>query len=137
MPESFGESAHHAVDWIGAVLAVLGLGALSFGLIWGGKFGFAQALGAGAIVVGMGALVAFVVAQTRVRAPMMPLSLFKSKNFAGANLLTVLLYAPLGGGTLFLPIIMIEVYGYSALAAGAALLPVVFLLATLSRWAGG
>ena len=68
---------------------------------------------------------------------MMPLSLFKSKNFAGANLLTVLLYAPLGGGTLFLPIIMIEVYGYSALASGAALLPVVFLLATLSRWAGG
>ena len=119
------------------MLAVLGLGALSFGLIWGGKFGFAQALGAGAIVVGMGALVAFVVAQTRVRAPMMPLSLFKSKNFAGANLLTVLLYAPLGGGTLFLPIIMIGGLWLLCPGGGGALLPVVFLLATLSRWAGG
>ena len=109
-------------------------------VIWadlGRQIRLCSSVGGGAIVVGMGALVAFVVAQTRVRAPMMPLSLFKSKNFAGANLLTVLLYAPLGGGTLFLPIIMIEVYGYSALAAGAALLPVVFLLATLSRWAGG
>jgi EmrB/QacA subfamily drug resistance transporter len=137
VPESFGESADQAVDWVGAVLAVLGLGALSFGLIYGGKFGFAQALGGGAIVGGVGALVAFVVAQARVRTPMMPLSMFKSKNFAGANLLTVFLYAPLGGGTLFLPILMIEVYDYSALAAGAALLPVVLLLATLSRYAGG
>ena len=137
VPESFGESADQSVDWIGAVLAVVGLGALSFGLIYGGKFGFSQALGAGAVVGGVGALIAFVVAQARVRAPMMPLGMFKSKNFAGANLLTVLLYAPLGGGTLFLPIIMIEVYGYSALAAGAAYLPVVFLLATISRFAGG
>jgi EmrB/QacA subfamily drug resistance transporter len=137
VPESFGESADQEVDWVGAVLAVLGLGALSFGLIYGGKFGFAQALGAGAIVSGAAALAAFVVAQARVRAPMMPLSMFKSKNFAGANLLTVLLYAPLAGGTFFLPIIMIEVYGYSALAAGAALLPVVFLLATISPFAGG
>jgi hypothetical protein len=88
-------------------------------------------------VGGVAGLLAFVVVQARVRFPMMPLSLFQSKNFVGANLLTVLLYAPLGGGTLFLPIIMIEVYGYSALAAGASLLPIVVLLAILSRLSGG
>ena len=81
-------------------------------------------------------LIAFVAAEARMPNPMMPLSLFRSKNFAGANLLTLLLYAPLGGGTLFLPIVMIEVYGYSATMAGAALLPVVFLLATLSPVSG-
>ena len=137
VPESVGSSAHHGIDWAGASLAVLGLGALVFGLIHGGAFGFEQPLAYGGIVLGIGGLIVFVWVEARARNPMMPLSLFKSKNFSGANVLTVLLYAPLGGGTLFLPIVMIEVYDYPATLAGAALLPVVFLLATLSRWAGG
>lgn len=137
VPESHGESADQSVDWLGAALAVVGLGALAYGLIYGGNFGFEQPTAIAGIMVGLVGLIAFVVAQARVRFPMMPLSLFQSRNFSGANLLTVLLYAPLGGGTLFLPIIMIEVYDYSALAAGASLLPIVFLLATLSRFSGG
>lgn len=137
VPESFGASADQGIDWLGSLLAVFGLGALVFGLIDGGKFGFDRPSSYGAILLGTVALIALVAAEARVRNPMMPLALFRSKNFSGANLLTVLLYAPLGGGTLFLPIVMIVVYDYPATLAGASLLPVVFLLATLSRYFGG
>ena len=68
---------------------------------------------------------------------MMPLSLFRSRTFAGANLLTLWLYAALGGALFFLPFDLIQVHGYSATAAGAALLPFVLLMFTLSRWSGG
>ncbi|MDA1132160.1 MAG: MFS transporter, partial [Proteobacteria bacterium] len=137
VPESRGSAAAGGIDWLGSALAVFGLGALVFGLIDGGKFGFDRPLASGAIVLGIVLLVAFVAAEARSANPMMPLSLFRSRNFSGANLLTVLLYAPLGGGTLFLPILMIEVYDYSAMLAGAAMLPVVVLLVTLSRFFGG
>jgi hypothetical protein len=68
---------------------------------------------------------------------MMPLSLFRSRDFAGANLLTLLLYAGLGGALFFLPFNLVGVQGYSATAAGASLLPFSILLGGLSRWAGG
>lgn len=67
----------------------------------------------------------------------MPLSLFKSRNFSGANLLTLLLYAGLGGSLYFLPFNLIQVHGYSATAAGAAFLPFIVVTFLLSRWAGG
>ncbi|MEO6192896.1 MAG: MFS transporter, partial [Thermoanaerobaculia bacterium] len=63
--------------------------------------------------------------------------LFRSRTFAGANLLTLWLYAALGGALFFLPFDLIQVRGYSATAAGAALLPFVLLMFTLSRWSGG
>src|SRR4029079_1525229 len=69
--------------------------------------------------------------------PMMPLKLFRSRNFLGANLLTLFLYAALGGGLFFLPLHLIQVQGYSTTAAGAALLPFILLMFVLSRWAGG
>ena len=68
---------------------------------------------------------------------MMPLALFRSRTFAGANLLTLLLYAALGGALFFLPFNLIQVQGYSATAAGAALLPLILIMFVLSRWAGG
>ena len=61
----------------------------------------------------------------------------RSRNFSGANLLTLLLYAALGGGLFFLPLNLIQVQGYSATAAGAALLPFIVIMFVLSRWAGG
>ena len=67
---------------------------------------------------------------------MLPLPLFRIRNFAGANLLTLLLYAALGGGLFFLPLNLIQVQGYSATAAGAALLPFILIMFVLSRWAG-
>jgi predicted MFS family arabinose efflux permease len=67
---------------------------------------------------------------------MLPLRLFRIRNFAGANLLTLLLYAALGGGLFFFPLNLIQVQGYSATAAGAALLPFILIMFVLSRWAG-
>jgi hypothetical protein len=68
---------------------------------------------------------------------MLPLTLFRSRDFTGANLLTLLLYAPLGGGLYFLPLNLIQVQRYSTTAAGAALLPFIAIMFVLSRWAGG
>ena len=67
---------------------------------------------------------------------MLPLRLFRIRNFAGANLLTLLLYAALGGGLFFFPLNLIQVQGYTATAAGAALLPFILIMFVLSRWAG-
>ncbi len=68
---------------------------------------------------------------------MMPLALFRSRPFLGANLLTLFLYAALSGLMFFLPFNLIAVQGYSTTAAGAALLPFVLTMFLLSRWAGG
>jgi predicted MFS family arabinose efflux permease len=68
---------------------------------------------------------------------MLPPRLFRSRNFTGANLLTLLLYAALGGGLFFLPLDLIQVHGYSATGAGATFLPFVLIMFALSGWAGG
>ncbi|CAN5892800.1 hypothetical protein BH23ACT11_BH23ACT11_28680 [soil metagenome] len=87
--------------------------------------------------VGIAALAGFVVAEWKSREPMMPLTLFRSRNFTGANLLTLLLYMGLGGALYFFPFVLIQVHGYSATAAGSAFLPFIVLTFLLSRWAGG
>ncbi len=68
---------------------------------------------------------------------MLPLQLFRSRNFAAANALTLLLYAALGGSLFFLPLNLIQVQGYSTTQAGAAFVPFVLCMFFLSRWAGG
>jgi MFS family permease len=90
----------------------------------------------GALVACGVASVAFVVVELRVRSPMLPLSLLRIGNFGGANLLTLLLYAALGGGLYFFPLTMIQVQGYSATVAGAALLPFILIMFAFSGWAG-
>lgn len=67
---------------------------------------------------------------------MVPLSLFRSRTFAGANLLTLLLYGGLGGALFFVPFDSIQVQRYSPAAAGAALLPFVMLISIMSPWTG-
>jgi MFS family permease len=68
---------------------------------------------------------------------MLPLTLFRSRTFTGANLLTFLLYGALGGTLFFLPLNLIQVQHYSATAAGAALFPFILIIFLLSRWSGG
>ena len=68
---------------------------------------------------------------------MLPLALFRSRDFAGANLLTLLLYSALAGMLFFLPLNLIQVQRYTATAAGAALLPFILIIFFLSRWSGG
>jgi MFS family permease len=88
-------------------------------------------------VIGVIFITAFLVVEARSPAPMLPLALFRSRNFSGANLLTLFLYAALGGVMFFFPLNLIQVQGYTASQAGAALLPFILLMFLLSRWSGG
>jgi EmrB/QacA subfamily drug resistance transporter len=137
VPESRSDETQAGLDWTGASLATLGLGGLVYGLIEAPQRGWASPEILAAIGLGGLALAAFVAVEERVQAPMLPLRLFRSSTFSGANVLTFLLYAALGGGLFFLPLNLIQVQGYSTTAAGAALLPFILLMFVLSRWAGG
>ena len=89
------------------------------------------------LAIGVVSLAVFIFSESRARNPMLPLHLFRSRNFSGANLLTLLLYAALMGTLFFLPLNLIQIQRYSATAAGAALLPFIVIMFTLSRWSGG
>jgi EmrB/QacA subfamily drug resistance transporter len=137
VPESRDMHATGRLDWRGAALATIGLGALVFGLIESSARGLGDGLVLAALLVGVAALALFVVTEARGHAPMMSLELFRSRGFTGANLLTLLLYAGLGGALYFLPFNLQQVQGYSPAAAGAALLPMTVIIFALSRWSGG
>jgi EmrB/QacA subfamily drug resistance transporter len=137
VPESRDEHAAARLDIAGALLATLGLGAIVFALIEAGGRGGRAPVVAASLVAGALAVAAFVVVEWRRAEPMLPLALFRSRAFTGANVLTLFLYAALGGVLFFLPFNLIQIQGWSAAAAGAALLPFVATMGLLSRWAGG
>src|SRR5947207_5338225 len=134
VPESRNESASRKLDWPGAILATLGLGAITFALIEAPRGGPAVRLAA---VLGVAALAGFLMVEARSASPMVPLSFLRSRNFGGANLLTFFLYAALAGILFFLPLDLVQVQHYSSTAAGASLLPFILLIFVLSRWSGG
>jgi len=125
------------IDWLGAILAALGLGALVYGLIESSQVGFNDRSVVVALVSGFVVLILFLLVESRLSQPMLPLTLFRSRTFAGTNLLTFLLYAALGGTLFFLPLNLIQVQHYSPTAAGAVLLPFILIMSFLSRWSGG
>ena len=128
VPESKAGDGRARADWLGGVLATVGLAGIVFALIQ-------SVLSAG--IVGSLALIAFLYWEANTASPMVPFGLFGSTNFTGANLLTLFLYAALGGVLVFFPLNLIQVQGYSASEAGAALVPLVLLMFFLSRWSGG
>ncbi len=122
------------LDLRGGLLAILALGSLSYGLV---------ALGEGKRTNGVVAILAslpaawwFIQSQARARTPMMPLDLFRNRTFAGANALTILLYAALSGALFMLPLLLVGVHRYSATAAGASFLPMSAIMGAGSRWSG-
>jgi MFS family permease len=125
------------LDWWGTFLIIIGLGALVDGLIQAGSFGLGNPLVLVALVIGIVALVSFVLVEARAKSPLVPLRLFRSRTFSGANILTLFLYAALSGLTFFLPFDLIQVHLYSATLAGAAFLPFTLMMGILSRWSGG
>lgn len=137
VPESRDASNDAAVDWGGGALAVVGLGALAYGLTLASESGWMRAAVLGSLAVAIVTLVLFVWFEARARAPMMPLDLFRSRNFSGANAITLLLYFALGGALFFVPFNLIRIQGYSATLAGAAFLPFSLIMGVLSRWSGG
>jgi EmrB/QacA subfamily drug resistance transporter len=135
LPQDRGTQDVDPLDARGTVLAVLALALLSFGLV---EFGEGRSTrGTIALVAAIPSVWLFIRAEAKSRAPMMPLSLFRERNFAGANGLTVLLYAALSGGLFVLPYLLIDVHHYSAAAAGAAFLPLSVLMGAGSHWSGG
>jgi EmrB/QacA subfamily drug resistance transporter len=136
LPESRDEAAPKTVDWRGGLLATLGLGALAYGLTTASDLRWSHPLVFGSVTAGVLLLVAFVWWEKLTATPMMPLQLFRSRQFSGANALTLLLYFALGGALFFVPFNLIGVQGYSAMAAGAAFLPFTLIMGGLSRWSG-
>ncbi len=135
--ESRDEAQSGRVDALGAALAALGLGLVVFALLEAPRLGGVSSPRV-LILLGFGiaTLVGFVVVEARTAHPMVPLTLFRSRTFSGTNLLTLLLYAALGGGLFFVPFNLVQVQGYSPAAAGAALLPLVLLISVMSPAAG-
>lgn len=136
VPDSRDPDAPRHFDWLGVLLVASGLGALTYGLTLAPERGWGHASVLWSLVFGVVGLAAFAVAQARVRAPMMPPALFRSRDFVGANLLTLLLYFALVGVLFFLPFVLIGAFRYSATAAGATLLPFSIILGLLSSAAG-
>jgi EmrB/QacA subfamily drug resistance transporter len=125
------------LDWPGAALAAAGLGALTYGLTLASTHGFDDRWVLASMLGGLAVLIAFVRLEAKTHDPMMPLDVFRSRDFVGANLVTLLIYFGLSGALFFLPFTLIRAYGYSATQAGAALLPVPVTIGLLSRFTGG
>jgi len=137
VPESCGEGGKRKLDLPGAFLITLGLGLLVFGMIEAPGTGWANPESWGTTTAGVFAIGVFLWREGHTDTPLLPLQLFQSKNFSGANLLTLLLYAALGALLFFLPYNLIQVQGFTPTQAGAANLPLILILFFLSRWAGG
>jgi predicted MFS family arabinose efflux permease len=137
MNESRDPSRSSRVDWAGAALAGLGLGAIVFALLEWPRAASRRDVIIAIAACGAISLAALIVVERRARNPMLPLGLFRSRTFTLANLFTLLLYAALAAVLWLLPLDLIEVQHYSATSAGAALLPFTVLMLSLSRWSGG
>src|SRR5712691_750849 len=128
VPECGRKNEEVKLDWPGVLLTTLGLGGI--------VYAFIQSVPA-AGAVGAVSLIAFLFVEVRSPAPMLPLSLFRSRTFTGANVLTLFLYSALSGALFFFPLNLIQVQGYTPTQAGGALLPFILLVFLLSRWSGG
>ena len=136
VPDSRDPQAPRHFDWLGVLLVASGLGALTYGLTLVPERGWRHGSVLWPLLAGLAALAAFALVQARENAPMVPPALFRSRDFVGVNLLTLLLYFALGGVLFFLPFVLIGAFGYSATAAGATLLPFSVIVGLLSSSAG-
>ncbi|MEJ2732241.1 MAG: MFS transporter [Anaerolineae bacterium] len=130
VPESKSREAR-SIDWLGAGLVTLGLGGIAFGLIEGPVVGWNSQLVIAGLVLGLLALIVFALVERR-QDPMVPLELFESRNFTGANLTTLGVYFALYGTMFFLVLYLQNVMDYSALQAGLVLAPISLLMLVLS-----
>jgi EmrB/QacA subfamily drug resistance transporter len=135
VPESRDVESAPGLDVTGTVFAVLGLGALTYGLTGLGEHGAAPDLLV-AVVLGVVALVAFVLVERRSPHPLVPPELFRNATFSAANAVTLLIYGALGVVFLLLVLQLQTVAGFSPLAAGTALLPVTAVMLAFSARAG-
>jgi EmrB/QacA subfamily drug resistance transporter len=136
IPES-RNTGGQSIDWLGALLATAGLGGIISGFLEAVNLGWKSPFVLGSLTGGLVCLVLLVFIESKSPSPMLPLALFESRTFSGANLLTLFLYAALGIFFFVFPLNLIQVQGYSTTATGAAVLPFILLVFFLSRWSGG
>jgi len=136
VPESADPDGAREIDVAGAIFAMLGLGGTTFALIEGPVLGANSPTILLTGIVGLLALGAFFLVEARSSHPMLPLSLFASRQFTGTNLVTLAVYGALGAVFFLLILQLQQVVGYSPLQAGVATLPVTALLLVISSRAG-
>ncbi len=136
VPETRDPTAGGRIDLLGAALAVIGLGGITYAIIEIPSLGIGSAPVVVAGLVGVLAMVAFLFAEARLSHPMLPLSIFSSRQFSAANAVTFLVYGAFGGIFFLLAVQLQVVAGFSALGAGIALLPITVVMLLLSARAG-
>ncbi|MFD7153971.1 MFS transporter [Kribbella sp. NPDC059898] len=137
VPETRDEEAGGKLDFTGAILATVGLAGFTYGLISAGDHGFGDPMILASLTIGILAFAGFVEVERRGAHPMLPLGIFANRRFTGANLVTVVVYGALGTATFLVVVYLQTALHYSALWAGAALLPMTALMLGLSGYAGG
>jgi EmrB/QacA subfamily drug resistance transporter len=135
--ESRDRSEVLTVDWRGGFLVTIGLLALAYGLTATSEQGWTHSSVSGSLLVSAIFMTAFIWSEARGASPILPLGLFRSSTFSGANAMTLLLYFALSGAFFLLPFDLIQIQGYSATLAGTAFLPFTLIMDGLSRWSGG
>jgi EmrB/QacA subfamily drug resistance transporter len=135
VPESRDPSCA-PLDFAGAALAVVSLGSLVFSLTEASRRDLGAPTVLAPLLAGALAGAAFVWREAKAAHPMLPLELFRSRAFSVTNAVTLLLYGALGAALFFLPFELIQARRYSPTQAGAALLPFIAVISTLSRWTG-
>jgi EmrB/QacA subfamily drug resistance transporter len=136
VPETRDPDAADRVDVAGGALVTAGLVGLTYGLIEGPGRGWTSTTVLTSLVGGAALLVVFAVVEARERHPLLPFAIFRSSQFTAANLVTFVVYGALGGALFLLPIELQQVGGYRPLEAGAALLPVTFIMLAFSARSG-
>ncbi len=136
VPESRDPTATGRVDTVGAALAVIFLAGLTYGLIEAPTRGWSSPAVLACLAIAVVAAPTFYVVEQRRAHPMLPLKLFRSRQFSGANGVTFAVYGALGGALFLLPVELQIVKGYSPLESGIALLPLTLVMLTLSARSG-
>jgi len=136
VPESRDPSVTGRIDVTGAILATVTLATLAYALIEGPSRGWSAPATVGALVAFALAALGFVMVEQRRPAPMLPLGMFTNRQFAVTNLVTLVVYAGLGGVLFLLPVVLQVVRHYSPLESGLALLPLTLVMLLLSARSG-
>jgi len=130
------DETHVRLDLPGLATSAVGLFALTYGLIEANTYGWSSARIVGSFVLAGVTLAAFVVLERRQRDPMLPLELFRSGTYTGANLVVLLVALAMFGVFFFVSLYMQNILGYSAVQAGAAFLPMTILIILVAPVAG-
>jgi EmrB/QacA subfamily drug resistance transporter len=136
VPESHDPGATGRLDYAGALAAVVFLTGVTFAFIEAPALGWASPAVLAMALLGVAGLACFLAREQRAAAPMLPLEIFRDRQFAAASAVTFIMYGALTGATFLLPVVLQVVSGYSPLASGLALLPLTIIMLALSARSG-